>query len=200
MTTFRKASASLHKLSPFTIAVVLLLLAEFASAIGVFCMKFSVREIGSFATALDRFWIATVVFFIWNQANAWWVQTADHQAPAPIVRGAKTDYKTIALFVLSGITWAAILALWGYSLDYTSIANSTLIHNLSPLFTTLLGWLLLRHHFDRRFLFAVALTLLGVTVISFEDFQLGMEPFVGDMLALCSALFMGFYFLLVLFD
>ena len=197
MATFRKASASWYKPSPFTIAVVLVILAQFANAIGVFCMKFSVGEIGSFATALNRFWIAAVVFFIWNQGNAWWVQTAAHKSTAPSDRGAKTDYKTIALFVLSGISWAACLALWGYSLDYTSVANSTLMHDLSPLFATLLGWLFFRHHFDRRFLFAVALTLLGVVVIGFEDFNLGMDRLIGDMLALCSAFFLGLYCLLV---
>ncbi|MGK7889250.1 MAG: DMT family transporter [Leptolyngbyaceae cyanobacterium] len=199
--------------SPKTIAIVALVLGQFTIALGVFCIKLSVDEIGSLSTTFNRFWMAALVIWLWtvfkqpkaatkrsptfsesNPASDSDSEVAPHQTEVPPVPMTRSTY---LIFTLCGLIFAGCLVLWAWSLQYTTVANSTLMHDLSPLFAIILGWLLFRHHFSQRFLIAVGLTLAGVVTIGFEDFQLGMSHFMGDSIALASAILLALYCLLV---
>ena len=73
----------------------------------------------------------------------------------------------------------------------TGVANSTILHNLTPLFTTLGAWLLLRQHFDRQFLLGLALAVLGALSLGIGDLHLSADTAVGDGLALLSAVLLA---------
>jgi hypothetical protein len=47
-----------------------------------------------------------------------------------------------APFLLAGIAFAGDLAFWHWSIQYTSVANSTLLANLASIFVTLAAWVL----------------------------------------------------------
>ncbi len=195
-------------ISPKLLALLALIFAQLAIALGVFCIKLSVSEIGSLGTIFNRFWIAGVVFLVWHQTELGFSrasQAGDKDAtrsPAALSETSDPEEaaptrKIIAIFLGAGMIWAVCLVLWACSLEYTNIANSTLMHDLSPLFAILLGWLLFKHHFNWQFLIAVGITLLGVIVIGVEDVHVGMDHLFGDALALLSAVFLALYCLLV---
>ncbi len=205
--TSRTNSTSLA-LSSMTSAILALLLAQFAIAIGVFCIKISVAEIGSLSTIFNRCWIAGLVFLLWHQTELFVFQPSrsetdsEHNSLSLEKNNAvaKDNYlstKVILLFLMAGVIWVACLVLWAISLQYTNVANSTLMHDLSPLFATLLGWLFFKHHFSQQFLIAVGVTLMGVVAIGFEDLHIGLDNLLGDGLALLSAVFLALYCLLV---
>lgn len=195
-------------LSPKLLALLALLFAQLAIAFGVFCIKLSVAEIGSLGTIFNRFWMAGIVFLVWHQTeiavsrasqpggkNGASSSTGLPEASPP--QEAPPTVKIIAIFLGAGMIWAACLVLWAFSLEYTNIANSTLMHDLSPVFAILLGWLVFKHHFNWQFLVAVGITLIGVVAIGFEDVHVGMDHVFGDALALLSAVFLALYCLLV---
>src|SRR6478609_4409334 len=51
----------------------------------------------------------------------------------------------------AGLFFAADLGVWHFSILFTSVANSTLLANLAPIFVTLAGWLLWKQRFTRTF-------------------------------------------------
>jgi len=73
----------------------------------------------------------------------------------------------------------------------TGVANSTILHNLTPLFTTLGAWLLLRQQFDRQFLLGLTLAVIGALSLGLEDLHLSADTAMGDGLALLSAVFLA---------
>ncbi|MEB3229966.1 MAG: DMT family transporter [Leptolyngbyaceae bacterium] len=193
--------------TPRTIAIIALVVGQFTIALGVFCIKLSVDEMGSLGTTFTRFWMAALILCFWDavhhrKANPTQTQPQPNSALEPqtvAVEAPSTPltYTTYLLFALCGLMFAGCLVLWAWSLQYTTVANSTLMHDLSPLFATIFGWLIFKHHFSKRFLGAVGLTLIGVVTIGFEDFQVGMSNFIGDGIALSSAILLALYCLLV---
>lgn len=195
--------------SPKVVAILSLLAAQFAISIGVFFIKVSVLEIGSLSTIFNRFWIAGLVFFVWNQGGSFISsfvgenhegssQSASQRSPKDSTdNGVNATVRTTALLLVTGFVWAACLVLWAFSLEYTNIANSTLMHDLSPLFATILGWLIFKHRFSQQFLIAVGITLAGVATIEIDELQLGLNHLLGDGLGLLSAMLLALYCLLV---
>ena len=72
-----------------------------------------------------------------------------------------------------------------------------LLNNLTPIFTSLGGWLLFGQRFDKRFLVGMAIALAGAIALGLEDLNGAEGSLFGDLLALLSAVFLGSYFLVV---
>lgn len=95
-----------------------------------------------------------------------------------------------------GLFLAADLILWAWSLTRTSIANATLLANLTPLFTCLGGWLFWKKQFDQKFLMGLAIALAGTLLIGLHDLHAGGK-LAGDLAALLAALAFGVYLLIL---
>jgi drug/metabolite transporter (DMT)-like permease len=105
--------------------------------------------------------------------------------------------------VLAGLAFGFDVVLYNASLGYTSIANASLLGNLSPVAVVLGGWLLLGERPTRRILGALALALGGALMLVLPKLSGGSAaaaattgPF-GDMLALAAAIAYGGYILAV---
>ena len=86
--------------------------------------------------------------------------------------------------------------LWFESLDYTSIASSTVIVSLQPLFSIVLERVLLKSRFRPAALVGCGIALLGSAIIGFGDFQISGLSLLGDILAFVAAgVISGYYFL-----
>lgn len=96
--------------------------------------------------------------------------------------------RAIILLLIAGISFAISLSLWAWSLTQTSIANSTLLNNMMPIFTTLGGWLIFRQQFSKRFLIGMAVAIAGAIAIGIEDLQVA-DSVIGDGAALLAAMF-----------
>jgi drug/metabolite transporter (DMT)-like permease len=62
---------------------------------------------------------------------------------------------------MPGVFLAVDLAAWHTSLHLTSVANSTLLANLAPIFVTLFSWLVLRQRIGLAFLTALMVSIFG---------------------------------------
>jgi drug/metabolite transporter (DMT)-like permease len=67
------------------------------------------------------------------------------------------------------------------------------MHNLTPIFTVLGGWLALGQNFDRRFLVGMLVAIAGATLLEINDlFSFSIsQQLLGDLAALLSAVFFG---------
>lgn len=98
------------------------------------------------------------------------------------------------LSVLAGILLAIHYILWFESLNYTSVASSTVIVTLQPLFSILLGFFFLKERQNRVALAGCFIAIAGSCIIGYGDFQSGSQALFGDLLALLAAAFISVYF------
>ena len=101
------------------------------------------------------------------------------------------------LLGLAGVLFAGDLALWHWSIGFTSVANSTLLVNLAPIFVALGGRLLFGERFAYTFLVGMAVALAGTLLLVGGDLGLGLRQLLGDTLAVLAALFYAGYILSV---
>lgn len=96
--------------------------------------------------------------------------------------------------MLGGVFFALDIGLWNLSLNYTSVANSSLFNNFAALFVPILAWIFYAAKPNLSFLFTACLTLLGSFLLtSGSTFSLSFN--FGDGLALISAVAFGSYIL-----
>ncbi|HZZ94401.1 MAG TPA: DMT family transporter [Usitatibacter sp.] len=106
--------------------------------------------------------------------------------------------RNLALALLAaGLFFAADLGVWHFSILYTSVANSTLLANLAPIFVTLAGWLIWRRHVTRLFLVGMFTAIAGMFVLVGPEFGQGGRPLLGDTLGALTAVFYAGYFLAI---
>lgn len=100
------------------------------------------------------------------------------------------------LALASGLCFGTDLALWNTSLVHTTVANSTLLVNTTPLYVGLWSVLVLRQRLHPRFVGGAALALLGSAVLLGVSWEGGRNLF-GDLLSLVAAVFYTAYLLLI---
>lgn len=96
----------------------------------------------------------------------------------------------------AGACLAAHYLLWFESLNYTSIASSTVIVCLQPLFSMALERFLLKTRFRPTALLGCFIALLGSVIIGFGDFQISGLSLLGDVLAFIAAGVISVYYFL----
>ncbi|MGB3266421.1 MAG: DMT family transporter [Microcoleus sp.] len=157
-----------------------------AVSLAAIFIRLSEREISPNATVFNRLWIATAVFGLWNGAK----EARRRMSGAEVDEG-RSGYtlRDVMLLTAVGVVSSASLGFWAWSLSQTNVANSTVLRNLTPLFTTLGGWLLLGRRFDSRFLLGLVVALSGGIAIGIDDLQTAGDNFAGDIAAMLSAMF-----------
>ncbi|MDP1912814.1 DMT family transporter [Brevundimonas sp.] len=90
------------------------------------------------------------------------------------------------------------LSFWHYGIVMTSVANATVLCNLTPVVVTLFGWIVFRDRPRRLFVAAIGLAMGGAFAMSAgADGQQGTNPPLGDLFSLSVALWYAGYFLAV---
>lgn len=155
-----------------------------ATAIATAPLFVKVSETGPVATAFWR--VALALPFLWTWSLA--VQRGEHYTSFAAER---------RLIIAAGLFFAGDLAVWHWSIVLTSVANSTLLANLAPIFVTLAVWFLLRRRPTAAFLAGLAIALTGVALLIGADFRLGARELAGDALGVITAMFYAAYQLTV---
>lgn len=170
------------------------LLAFSSLLLGVFILSFAAiftriaeNELSPSATVFNRYYIATVVLVPWQIIQ---LRINNSSEPNQVIK-----LQDWAIFVLSSILGTSAIFLWASSLTQTSVANSNLLHNVTPIFAVLGGWLFLGQSFDYKFLLGMLLAIIGIFIISFGDFHSAVNSLYGDSLALLSAVFYALNYL-----
>jgi len=100
--------------------------------------------------------------------------------------------------LLAGVMFSLDLGFWHYSLAYTSVANATVLTNLTPVVVTAVAWAVFRERPAPAFLAAVALAVGGAVLMTAgKTGTPGGNPPLGDALALTTALWYAFYMLAI---
>lgn len=99
----------------------------------------------------------------------------------------------------AGVFFAADIGCWHYGLHLTSVANATVLSNLTPILVAVVAWVVYRERPSRLFALALALAVGGSALIGLAKGGggQGTNPPAGDALSTLTAVFYGGYFLFV---
>jgi drug/metabolite transporter (DMT)-like permease len=159
---------------------------------------------GAMFIALSPIWVR--VSDVGPTASAFWRVTLAVPLLWVLFFSLKTNETKIPrtqrrLLLATGIAFAGDLAFWHWSIQYTSVANSTLLANLASIFVTLAAWVLWKQRPSGLFLAGLAAALVGVGLLvraSLGGFS-GTSPtaLLGDGLGVVTAMFYAWYLLSV---
>ena len=147
-------------------------------------------DTGPVASAFWRTALAAPLLWMWLLAR-----------PSPNAEGGDEDHGRgeghwLAL-VLAGLFFALDLGVWHWSIVWTSVANSTLLANLAPIFVTLAGWVLWRQKVTGAFLAGMFVAIAGMFVLVGPNFAVGGTRLLGDALGALTAVFYAGYMLAI---
>lgn len=168
-----------------SLGLISLFLAILALSFAAIFIRLSEQELGSAATIFNRFWVATLILGL---GNAFKILSEKYSHDSFLQKQHYT-LRDLALLLVMSCFFSGTLITWAWSLTQTSVANSNLLHNITPLFTTLIGWLFLSQCFEGRFLVGMGLAISGAILIGLGDLQIASNNLSGDFLAMISAVF-----------
>ncbi|XZO02749.1 MAG: DMT family transporter [Microcoleus sp.] len=177
--------------APTLKAIAALLGGIVAIAIAPILIKFSENAISPNATVFNRLWTAAVILGLWSGIQAVSQRLSNTQ---PVEKNLYSN-RTVGLLMIAGISGSFFQVLWAWSLTQTSVANSALMHSLTPLFTTLVGWIFFNRRFDKKFLIGMVIAIGGASALGLLDLQIDINKVQGDAIALLSAIVFGIYLL-----
>lgn len=166
--------------SEYTLGFLALLLG--AVAIGFAPIFVRLSEVDPSANAFWRVALAFPFFFIWAGLQKGESDKAMLRKP--------TDYR--GLFV-GGLLFALDLAFWHWSLQFTTVANATLLSNLMPVVVAVGAVWLFGEHFRNIFWIGLGFAILGAALLA--GGSIGKGRLLGDGLAVITAIFYGAYIL-----
>ncbi|HRO32605.1 MAG TPA: DMT family transporter [Brevundimonas sp.] len=166
-------------MSPRALALFVLVLA--ACVLGLAPILVRLTETGPAAAGFWRFALALPLLFVLTARP-----------------GAEGLGRPSKWMLLAGLFFALDLSFWHYGIVMTSVANATVLCNLTPVVVTLFAWMVLKQRPDGLFLVALALALLGAFAMAAgASGQQGSNPLLGDLFSLSVAVWYSGYFLAV---
>ena len=141
-------------------------------------------EVGPVASAFWRTALAAPLLWAWV-------------ARSEGLRAHAESTHTFGPLLLAGLFFAGDLGVWHWSIVWTSVANSTLLANLAPIFVTLAGWLFWKRRVSALFLAGMVVAIAGMFVLVGPNFRIGGTRLLGDALGALTAVFYAGYFLAI---
>lgn len=105
------------------------------------------------------------------------------------------NFKQLGMGILSGFLLSVHYVLWFESLNYTSVASSTVIVCLQPLFALIGGYFIFKEKYSKLALLGCLIAIFGSVVIGWGDLQISNEALLGDIMALVAAAIIAGYFM-----
>lgn len=95
--------------------------------------------------------------------------------------------------VLAGLFFALDLALWNWSIDHTTVVNSTLLNNTAVFFVPLIMWFFFKEKPSLQFVIAVSIGVVGCLCLLGGKFSGSLTNLGGDFVALGSGVMVAAY-------
>lgn len=172
-----------QKLLFFGALLIILLIYSFAPIL----IRIGEKELSPVAVIADRLWIATLFIL---PSQGFHLLRKQSLTKSEFHQSVKSyNLSDFWLSFIAALSSVLCLITWAYSLTQTGVANANLLHNFTPFFVVLGGWLFLKRQVESKFLIGLIIALIGVSCLSLEDFNLSLITLTGDMIALASALF-----------
>jgi len=158
-----------------------------ALAIGASPIFVRLAEVGPFASAFWRIFLALPVLALWMVAEG------PPKDPAHRLKG----WAAWKPMVPAGLFFAGDLTFWHLSITHTTVTNATLFANFSPVVVTIGAWLFLKEPITRAFAIGLALAMTGSFLLVGSSYQVDPNHVVGDIYGMITAFFFGSYVLSV---
>ncbi|GLS17348.1 membrane protein [Labrys miyagiensis] len=156
-----------------------------AMAMGISPIFVRLSDVGPFASAFYRVFLALPVLYAWMRLE-------ERQAGTPDT-GPAFSLPVIA----TALAFAADLFFWHLAIAKTTVANATFFATTAPVWVVIFGWLFFRRKASRGALVGLSLCLLGGLALVGQSFAFAPGHLIGDGFAEATAVFFGLYFLAV---
>lgn len=93
----------------------------------------------------------------------------------------------------SGVFLAFHFILWFESLNYTSVASSTVLVTLQPLFAFVGTYFFFKERVSFKAILSAVIAIIGSVIISWGDFKISGSALWGDILAIVACALITFY-------
>lgn len=154
-----------------------------ASLIGLAPIGVRLSELEPVATNLWRFAFALPILALWARRSG---------------NPQRTDRNWL---ILAGGLFALELNLWAVALTLTTVANATLLANMTPVFAAAVGWFLFKERLAAAALAGGLAALAGAVTLALARAQSGLgdpaQGWLGDALGFSAALGYAGYLLIV---
>lgn len=160
----------------------ILLLIFGALMIGFAPIAVRLSEVGPQATAFWRFAFALPIIMLLARRF-----DGSLMAPAS-ARG---------FLIAAGMCFGVDIAFWHASITLTSVANATLLSNLTPIVVGVIGLLFFRERIGRNVVMGGALGMVGAACLAGASFSSAPGRLPGDGLAIFTAFWYGLYFVFI---
>lgn len=141
------------------------------------------------ATAFYRAALAWPILMAVALAGVW-------RAPTGRRKARPETWRDHLMLAVPGVAFSGDLASWHWALQYTSVANSTVLANLAPVFVTAGAWLFFGQRPTLVFLAGLVTAVAGVGLLVADSLTVGAsDQIVGDALGVLTAVFYGAYIL-----
>ena len=165
-----------------TILKGLISLSTGAALLGFSAIFVRISETSPSTTAFYRAFLALPFLYLWihfsREAINW-----------------NLDRRTIFIFLASGIFFGSDMAVWNWSIQFTSVAHATLLANTAPIFVTLIAFTFLKQTISKSFFFFLLLAMSGVYLVISSGSGGNEERLFGDYLGIAAAAFYAGYIL-----
>jgi drug/metabolite transporter (DMT)-like permease len=105
--------------------------------------------------------------------------------------------KHLLLALIASLAFAADMSAWHWSLQFTSVANSTILVNTAPIYMVLFASFVFKESISKQFLLSFALTYIGVIGLIYFSSTKSDGALLGDGLALMAAFLYATYLLII---
>ena len=152
------------------------------------CSPIFVRmtDLGPLTTGFYRMILALPLLALWTR-----LENNNSKATPPL------SLKAHLQLAAGGLLFAADIAMWNWSLDYTAIVNSTLFNNFAAFFVPIFVWIIYSTRPQPKFMIAVTTGLIGSLLLGIESFKVGMDNLIGDVAAIASGAMVAAYVLAI---
>tara|TARA_Y100000590_G_scaffold129438_1_gene147975 strand:+ start:4726 stop:5607 length:882 start_codon:yes stop_codon:yes gene_type:complete len=169
--------------TPYAGLIALFIGAALLGASAIF-VRFS--ETSPSLTAFYRAFLALPFLYIWV------LSSKDNR-----VTKRSLNKKDILILVLAGFFFGIDMAIWNWSISFTSVAHATLMANTAPIFVTLISFFILREKIKLSFFWALTLSFMGVSLVILSGSGTDSFRLLGDGLGLIAAIFYASYILAI---
>src|SRR5690606_24500814 len=153
--------------------------------IGLAPIGVRLSDLGPLGTNLWRFLFALPILALWAR-----------QGPA-------VGRRDVGMLLIAGVLFGIELNLWAIALTKTTVANATLLTNMTPIFAAAFGWFVFKDRLGAGVLIGGLMALTGAVMLALARARSGLGPataeegWIGDALALTAALGYAAYLLIV---
>ena len=157
-----------------------------AALLGTSAIFVRFSETSPSLTAFYRALLALPFLFIWVLGS---------KNDVPIKNYLTRD--NLVVLVLAGVFFGSDMAVWNWSITFTSVAHATLMANTAPIFVALVSFFFLKEKIKSSFFRALFLAFTGVSIVILSGSGSDSLRLLGDSLGLIAAIFYAAYILAI---